>query len=69
MNTKHMERERALEELEAKLAKLEAEMKTAGLEQRETKEEIERSASFFTPFFVAILLTVAIFLIDKFVVG
>jgi hypothetical protein len=66
---KHTEREKSLKELEAKIERLEAEMKTADLEQIDAKEEIDRSASFFTPFFVAILLTIAIYLIDRFVVS
>ena len=69
MNMTQMEREESLEKLEAKINKLEAEMKSADLEQIDAKEEIDRSASFFTPFFVAILLTIAIYLIDRFVVS
>ena len=69
MNMTQMEKEESLEKLEAKINKLEAEMKSADLEQIDAKEEIDRSASFFTPFFVAILLTIAIYLIDRFVVS
>jgi hypothetical protein len=58
---------KSLEQLEAELRKHEAEM-TTDFEQLEINEEIERSASFFTPLFVAILFAIAIYLIDKLVV-
>jgi hypothetical protein len=65
---KQMDRKHSLEELEAKLAQHEAAMKS-DTKEIDLNEEIERSASFFTPFFLALLLTIAIFLIDKFVVS
>jgi len=68
MNMEQMERKHSLEELEAKFAQHEAAMKS-NPKEIDFNEEIERSAAFFTPFFVALLLTIAIFLIDKFVVS
>jgi hypothetical protein len=64
-----MERRQSFEELEAKLEELEAKMSTQNIEQLEINDEVERSASFFTPIFAAILLTIAIFIINKFVVS
>lgn len=63
-----MQKDAAIKQLEEQIMELEAEMEK-NVERIEMTEEIERSASFFLPLFMASLFTIALLMIDKLFAG
>lgn len=63
-----MQKDTAIKQLEEQIIELEAEMEK-DVEHIEMAEEVERSASFFLPLFMASLFTIALLMIDKLLAG